>query len=247
MSSRLRDRLLSWYFNLSFGMSYLAPDAYVYLGHPEEIPDERFGFMLSSRRKWARRHCRFVDPIVTFDPAAFPDKRTARRKLGIKEEKLFLAVLGPEGRSSQRMIKIESTLESLREDFPDARFVLVGALSGAKVWIQYTPYLERLYEYFAAADLVVIQSGYGKVVELSALGTPFIAIPLDHHFEQEYVMGHRLKHYGTGELVTLRDHAPAEIAAKARQLLSRPVRRIQVDDGSQVAKIVLDTARSGSS
>jgi UDP:flavonoid glycosyltransferase YjiC (YdhE family) len=247
MRPRFRDRLLSWYFNFGFSMSHSAPDAFVYLGQAEEIPDERLGFMLPSRREWARRHCTFVAPLVTFDPAHVPDKGTARKRLGLDEKRrLFLAVIGPEGRFQERMIRVESALALLREDFPDAHFVLVGPQTGARTWIQYATYLEGLHEYFAASDLVIIQSGYGKVVELSAIGTPFIAIPLDHHFEQEYVMGHRLKHYGTGELLTLRDHTPADIAATARRLLNRLGRRIRADSGEQVIRVILETARRGS-
>ncbi len=55
MRPRIRDRLLSWYFNFGFSMSHAAPDAFVHLGQAEEIPDERLGFMLPSRREWARR------------------------------------------------------------------------------------------------------------------------------------------------------------------------------------------------
>jgi UDP:flavonoid glycosyltransferase YjiC (YdhE family) len=82
------------------------------------------------------------------------------------------------------------------------------------------------------------------VVELSALGVPFVAIPLDYHFEQEYVMAHRLKHYGVGKLITLRDHSPNEIAEAAKQAVGRPVQRVPTDNGTEVSQILLDVARS---
>jgi hypothetical protein len=72
---------------------------------------------------------------------------------------------------------------------------------------------------------------------------PFIAIPLDYHFEQEHFMGHRLGCYGIGESMTMRDHTPQAIAGMARQLMARQTARVEVDPGVEVAKIVLDTAR----
>jgi UDP-N-acetylglucosamine:LPS N-acetylglucosamine transferase len=48
--------------------------------------------------------------------------------------------------------------------------------------------VDGLHRYFAASDFVITQSGYGKTSELSAIGVPFIAIPLDYHFEQDAEM-----------------------------------------------------------
>jgi UDP-N-acetylglucosamine:LPS N-acetylglucosamine transferase len=96
-----------------------------------------------------------------------------------------------------------------------------------------------LHEYFAASDFVLTQSGYGKVAELLALGVPFLAIPLDHHFEQESVMAHRLRHYGVGQVVTLRDHTPEAMATLAESMMVQRVPRILVDNGTEVADIIL--------
>jgi hypothetical protein len=55
----------------------------------------------------------------------------------------------------------------------------------------------------------------------------------------------RLQYYGTGELLTLRNHTPADIAATAQRLLNRPGRRMRTDSGEQVARVILETARRG--
>ena len=88
--------------------------------------------------------------------------------------------------------------------------------------------------------MVVTQSGYGKVAELSALGIPFIAVPLDYHFEQEYLMAHRLDHYGAGKLITLRDYTPRHIAEIVKQLMNTNPAKIEVDMGMEVAEIILN-------
>jgi hypothetical protein len=244
MRLRLNDVVKAWINNFGFSMSHLGPDVYVYIGEADEIPRERLGFLLPRRREWAKKHCRFVKPIVSFDPDALPERRMLRQDLSIPEgSRLFVATVGPEGRHTERVAIIEQVFDCLREEFPEAHFVLVCPESGSSSWIQYHRFLDDLHRYFAASDLVITQSGYGKVAELSALGTPFIAIPLDHHFEQEHFMGCRLEHHGAGKLMTLRDHTPQAIARVARELMERQPARIEVDTGKEVAGIIAEAAR----
>jgi hypothetical protein len=240
----MKDNLFAWYNNLKFTMSFMGPDIYIYIGEAEEIPDEKMGFMLPGRRAWAKHHCRFVKPIVTFDPDALPGKSTLREQLGIPvNEILFLATVGTEGDYKKRTTGIEAVLEFLRRDYPDAHFILVAPEAGTKDWIHYHRYLDELYKYFAAADFVLTQSGYGKVAELSAIGIPFIAIPLDFHFEQEYVMTHRLDHYGVGRIVTLRNNSSQAVAEMVLRHMGHEVHRVTVDNGTEVARIILEAAR----
>jgi hypothetical protein len=241
MRSRRRDLFTAWFNNLKFSFSHMGPDAYLYVGDAEEIPDESMGFLLPGRRKWAQKHCRFVKPIVGFETDAIQDKRALRKKLNLPEaNKLFLATIGPEGKYEQRIAVIEQVFENLKKDFPDAYFIITGSGAGMKKWIHYHSFLDNLYQYFAAADFVITQSGYGKVTELSALGIPFIAIPLDYHFEQEYVMSHRLDRYGVGKLVTMRDHTPQGIVKSVHQSMNREMVAVKVDTGSEVADIILN-------
>jgi UDP:flavonoid glycosyltransferase YjiC (YdhE family) len=218
----------------------MGPDLYLYVGDAEEIPDENMGFLLPGRRKWAQKYCRFVKPIVGFDPGAIQGKRALRKKLNLPEDNiLFFATIGPEGKYEQRITIIEQVFENLKSDFPDAYFIITCPEAGTKKWIHYHQFLDNLYQYFAVSDFVITQSGYGKVTELSALGVPFIAIPLDYHFEQEYVMGHRLDRYGIGKLVTMRDHNPQDIAKIVHQLLNVEMLPVEVDQGMELANIIL--------
>jgi hypothetical protein len=244
MHSSLIDLFTAWYNNLRFSFSYMGPDLYLYVGDAEEIPDENMGFLLPGRRKWAQKHCRFVKPIVGFDPDAIQCKHALRQKLGLPEDnKLFLATIGPEGKYDQRITIIEQVFENLKRDFPDSYFIITCPEAGTKKWIHYHRFLDNLYQYFAVSDFVITQSGYGKVTELSALGVPFIAIPLDYHFEQEYLMGHRLDRYGVGKLVTMRDHNPQDIAKIVNQLLNLEMLPVEVDKGIEVANIILYSSR----
>jgi len=237
----ISDDLFAWYNNIKFAMSFMGPDIYIYFGDAAEIPDEPMGFLLPKRRAWAQRHCRFVRPIVGFEMNSLPDKTTLRKQLKLPVDTvLFLATIGPEGDYKKRTGHIESVLEILKADYPVAHFMMISPEIGEKDWIQYCRYQDELYKYFAAADFVLTQSGYGKVTELSALGTPFLAIPLGFHFEQEYMMAYRLDHYGTGRIVTLRDNTPQAIAAIVLQSMVQKTRRISIDNGTEVAHLILE-------
>ena len=245
MKSSIGDKFTAWYNNLKFSMSHFGPDVYIFIGAAEEIPNDRLGFLLPNRRKWAQHHCRFVKNIVNFDSNTLLDKQTLRQKLNLPEHALlFLATIVPEGDSAQRVAVIEDIFQILRADFPDAHFMIVCSKNGSSEWIQYYRFLDNLYQYFAASDFVIIQSGIGKISELSALGIPFIAIPLDYHFEQEYVMRNRLEYFGVGKLMTFRGNTPQSIATTVQKLMGRQFQKIAVDNGSEIAHIILETVKS---
>lgn len=241
MRSRAKDRIAAWMNNLRFSFSHIGPDAYLYIGDAEEIPDDSMGFLLPNRRIWAKKHCRFVKPIVGFDPESLPGKRELRAQLDLPEnDHIFMATIGPEGKHEQRQSIMEQVFEILKPEYPEAHFIITGASTGTKRWINYYQFLDNLYQYFAASDFVITQSGYGKVTELAAVGTPFIAIPLDYHFEQEYVMRHRLDYNGTGRLITIRDHSPKDIATAAHRMMEKDLTSVRVDTGKEVAKLILN-------
>jgi hypothetical protein len=135
----------------------------------------------------------------------------------------------------------EQVFGYVKVDCPDAYFIITSSKAGTKKWIHYHQFLDNLYEYFVASDFVITQSGYGKVAELSAFGKPFIAIPLDYHFEQEYVMKKRLDHYAIGKLLPLRNHNPQSIAKIVKQLMNEKPASIKADTGAEVANIILNT------
>lgn len=246
MHFRIRDIFISWINNLKFSFSFHVPDIFIYIGNEREIPDDSLGFLLPNRRNWAQNHCNFVKPIVNFDPKSIESKNQIRKKLNLPEgRKIFLATVGPEGNFIQRISVIEEVFENLKQDFPDAFFIINGSESGTKCWIHYHKYLDGLFNYFAASDFVITQSGYGKIVELCALGIPFIAIPLDFHFEQEYIMRHRLDYYGVGKIVTMRDNNPKSITKIVRQIMNVNIPGIEVDKGYEVSKIILDFMKIG--
>jgi len=235
------DRITTWINNLKFTYSHIGADLFVYIGYKEEIPDKRLGMFLPKGNQWAEKHCCFIKPIANFDPETIESKTELRKKLRLPlNSQIMIAQVGPEGQYKKRIGIIEKVFEQLRKEYPNTYFLMVCPEKGTKKWIHYHQYLDKLYRYFAASDFAIIQSGYGKIIELSALGIPFLAIPLDYHFEQEYIMKHRLKYYGTGKLLELRKHSPEKIASLAKEMMHLTVQPIKVDNGCEMASIILN-------
>ena len=64
--------------------------------------------------------------------------------------------------------------------------------------------MHDLYRHLAACDLAVVQGGLTTAMELTANRRPFIYFPLEHHFEQNIHVRHRLERYRAGRLDGLR-------------------------------------------
>ena len=58
-------------------------------------------------------------------------------------------------------------------------------------------------------------------------------------------MAHRLRHYGTGKLVLLRENSPREIAGSVHELIGNAVPKIEVNTGEEVANIILNITQEG--
>jgi predicted glycosyltransferase len=76
-------------------------------------------------------------------------------------------------------------------------------------------YLPRLYEHLAACDVAVVQGGLTTCMELTASGTPFLFVPLRHHFEQQRHVRHRLERYGAGRHLAYEDACDPDVLAGA--------------------------------
>ncbi|MGH3562859.1 MAG: glycosyltransferase [Mycobacterium sp.] len=68
-------------------------------------------------------------------------------------------------------------------------------------------FVPDLTDYLAACDVAVAQGGLSTCMELTAAGTPFIYIPLEHHFEQNIHIPHRLVRYGADRMIRYHDAA----------------------------------------
>ena len=85
-------------------------------------------------------------------------------------------------------------------------------------------YLPDLHRRLAAADIAVVQGGLTTCMELTACRTPFVYVPLRHHFEQNFHVRHRLDRYGAGRYLAYEEAADPDALAEAiSNELARPV------------------------
>jgi len=98
-----------------------------------------------------------------------------------------------------------------------------------------------LYRHLAAADLAVVQGGLTTCMELTASRTPFVYVPLRHHFEQNFHVRHRLDRYRAGRCLPYEEaNDPDALAAAIVSDLGRDVDYAPVEaDGAARAATLL--------
>lgn len=130
-----------------------------------------------------RGNLRFVGPIVR---PFTRDRATMRASLGWTMPTI-LTCGGGTSSGAFLMERAMATFEGLERD--DLRMVVVGGpgvkpSSGAPE-IEVHGLVRDLQDWILAADVVVTLAGRTTIDEARAAGTPFIAIPIRDHFEQE--------------------------------------------------------------
>jgi UDP-N-acetylglucosamine:LPS N-acetylglucosamine transferase len=100
-----------------------------------------------------------------------------------------------------------------------------------------------LYRYLAASDLAVVQGGLTTCMELTANQRPFIYVPLQHHFEQNFHVRHRLDQYEAGRCLTYQEAAdPDGLAEAIAKEISREVhyRPVETDGAARAAAMLAE-------
>jgi UDP-N-acetylglucosamine:LPS N-acetylglucosamine transferase len=92
------------------------------------------------------------------------------------------------------------------------------------------------------ADLAITQGGLTTCMELTAQRVPFIYIPLQHHFEQEFHVRTRLDRYNAGHHLSYAEASDPQVLAEAiAKRLTQPVDYLPVaTDGAVRAAEFLD-------
>jgi UDP-N-acetylglucosamine:LPS N-acetylglucosamine transferase len=92
----------------------------------------------------------------------------------------------------------------------------------------------------------VTQAGGTTTLELTALGRPFIYIPIEGHCEQMGPVSDRLRRHGAGVRMSYRDTTPAQLADRIVEgLASVPaVPNVPFDGARRVAQIAVEALRA---
>jgi len=235
------ERLAVWSSSRKW-VRYFSADLSLFVGEPEDVPDNRFGFLLPNRRAFARAHYRFVGYILPFDPADLADRSRLRGELGYGSEPLIICSIGGTAVGKELLELGARSLPRIRERAPAARMILVcgprldPASLAAPDGCEVRGYVPELHRHLAACDLAIVQAGGATTLELTALRRPFLYFPLEGHCEQEGTIASRLARHCAGERLTLSETTPDHLAARALAWLGREVDYAAIPaDGARVA------------
>ena len=212
MTNSPKDKLVVWMVNRYYHKAYsresdeVTRKKYpaVFLGDPEDVPDEKLGLTLMNAREGAKKGMTFVGDIVRFNPNDYRDKQKVREKLGYGNEKLIICTIGGTNIGRSLLELCAKSYPIIKDRFPDLRMILVagprcdpGSFHVPK-GVEVKGYVPDLYEHFAASDLTIVQAGGTSCLELTALNRPFLFFPLAEHFEQGITVSEKMKRLDAG-------------------------------------------------
>lgn len=222
-------------------------DLGLFIGEPEDVPDQPFGWGLPNRRAFATAMYTFVGYVFPFHPADLTDRASIRRELGYGPEPLVVVSIGGTSIGKNLLELCGAAFRIAREKIPSLHMVLVAGPRLATGGLQLQPevdvraFVPDLYKHFAACDLAVVQGGATSTLELTALGRPFIYFPLEGHSEQVGV-ARILRRRGAGVEMKRSTTSPAMLAERIVGMLGADVTcpRIPTDGASRAAQHIVE-------
>jgi pimeloyl-ACP methyl ester carboxylesterase/predicted glycosyltransferase len=222
-------------------------DLSVMVGDEEDVLDRSFGPDLPNMRAWAREHFRFSGYTYHFDPAASRDREALRRELGYRDdERVVLVSVGGTRVGRNLLRKCAEAFSIIAAKAPDLRMILVAGprLDPSELprhpRLDVRPFVPHLFRHHAAADLAIVQGGLSTTMELAAFRTPFLYFPLRNHFEQQFMVSHRLQRLGAGVRMDYDRTSPEALGAAILDHLGKPVHWREVPrDGTERAAQML--------
>jgi len=248
-----RDRMINWMLNRGWdnGLKMARKGQFpmewesVFIGEPEDIPDEKLGLFLGNARE-AAKDWKFVGYALRFDPKDYSDVRAQKRKLGYGDEKLVICSKGGTGIGQDLLDLCCRSYPLIKAKIPDVRMVIVAGPSikpedvTVPEGVDVLGFVPNLYEYFAACDLAIVQAGGTTTVELTALKRPFIYFPLEEHWEQLGVVVPRLRRHRAGIEMRYYQTTPEKLADAVVRNIGKKIdyADIPVDGARKAAEIM---------
>jgi pimeloyl-ACP methyl ester carboxylesterase/predicted glycosyltransferase len=219
-------------------------DHSLFVGDPEDIVTTTFGPGLPSIRDWATTNYTFTGYI-----GGSPASPQTRERLGYRTDRpLCVVTVGGSATGSALLHRVLDAVPLARRLVPGLEFVFVTGprISPADLpptdGVTVRGYLEDLPQHLAVADLAITQGGLSTCMELTALRIPFIYIPLQHHFEQNFHVRTRLDRHNAGHHLPYEEAADPQLLAEtiAKQL-THPIDYLAIPtDGATRAATLLN-------
>jgi pimeloyl-ACP methyl ester carboxylesterase/predicted glycosyltransferase len=205
-------------------------DRSIFLGQPQDIVPGRFGIGLPSIRDWAERHFDFPGYVTGFDQPVLGDRAALRSELGYApDERVCIVTVGGSAVGAALLRRVIAAFPEAERLVPELRMVVVAgpriepdSLPAAD-GVEIRPYVHELYRHLAACDLAITHGGLATTMELTAQRRPFLYFPLEHHFEQNQHVDHRLRRHRAGTRMNFDRSPPEAIAAAIARELDREV------------------------
>jgi pimeloyl-ACP methyl ester carboxylesterase/predicted glycosyltransferase len=225
-------------------------DRSVFIGNPDDVVTDGFGPGLPDIREWTQRNFEFSGYVIGTPPPSPEQREALRRRLGIDpDQRLCVVTVGGTAVGEPLLRKVLDAVPAARRRAPELEFVVVAGpridpkslpcTDGARI-LGFAPDLADL---LAAADFAVVQGGLSTCMELTTAGTPFIYVPLEHHFEQNIHVPHRLAQYGAGRMMRYRDMIDPDRLAAAiveESTAQQRARQVETDGAVRAAELLAE-------
>lgn len=223
-------------------------DRSVFVGDPDDVVDLPLGPGLPTARAWTEEHFDFAGYVMGERPD--PARRDELRdRLGYgPDDVVCLVSVGGSGVGHHLLRRVAASYDALASAVPGLRMVLVtgpridGGRLGVPDGVEVHGFLPDLDLHHAACDVAVVQGGLSTTMELTAARRPFVYVPLEHHFEQQVHVRHRLERHRAGRVLAYADADPDRVVEELVALLQQPVdyRPVPSDGAERAARLVLE-------
>jgi pimeloyl-ACP methyl ester carboxylesterase/predicted glycosyltransferase len=224
-------------------------DRSIFVGNPDDIVPNRFGADLPTIRDWTQVHYDFAGYVTGFVPPTEEERLALRAEFGYRSDELICIVtVGGSGVGVPLLRTIVSAYPGLKRRFPNLRMIVVAgpridpASLPVYAGVEVHAYVPELYRRLAACDIALVQGGLTTTMELTASRRPFIYFPLQHHFEQNFHVRHRLERYHAGHCMQFGDATPETITAAVEAELNRTLdyRAVESSGAATAARLIAD-------
>lgn len=224
----------------------------LFIGDPDDIPDQPMGIGLPNRREHARKYYHFIGYVLPFDLEEVADRTAIRAELGYGNAPLVVASIGGTAAGRDLLQTCGRAFTLARTRIPTLEMVLVCGPRIAPETVVAPPgvrvvgFVPRLYRLLAASDLAVVQAGGTTTLELTALRRPFVYVPLEGQCEQEIAVAGRVARHRAGIRLSHRDMTPERLAELIVANIGKEAGwpRIQAEGAKAAARHILEVAES---
>lgn len=224
-------------------------DRSIFVGNPDDIVPHCFGAGLPLIRDWTQAHYDFAGYVTGFVPPTDVERAALRAEFAYRDDELICIVtVGGSGVGVSFLRTVINAFPELKRRLPNLRMIVVAgpridpATLPVHAGVEVHAYVPELYRRLAACDIALVQGGLTTTMELTAARRPFIYFPLQHHFEQNFHVRHRLERYNAGRCMRYADATPDTIAAAIEAELHRPVayRVVESSGAATAARLIAE-------